>query len=102
MFGASILQNIGEQEFVYSPEELIEAARFRQREMRGRGRAGVVPGWMGAEQERAQMAMEQDIMPKIMRTLGVGAGGAAIRADVSTIKSQVKVSVIGLAIFTPK
>jgi murein DD-endopeptidase MepM/ murein hydrolase activator NlpD len=76
LFAAGLLQNIGQgQEFTYSPEELIEAARFRQREMRGRGRAKVVPGWMGLKQERAQMAYEQDIGPRLKRAVGIGAGG---------------------------
>jgi murein DD-endopeptidase MepM/ murein hydrolase activator NlpD len=85
LFGASILEDVGQQEFVYSPKELIEAARFRQREMRGRSRAKVVPGWLGAEQERAQMAMQQDIMPKVMRSLGIAAGGATSVLGMGTL-----------------
>lgn len=76
---ASPLIEIGE-EMTLTPEETMETAMYRQRGVRGRGRARVVPGWFGAEQARKQMGFEQDIVPRMQRQAMGGIGGLAAGA----------------------
>jgi murein DD-endopeptidase MepM/ murein hydrolase activator NlpD len=81
---ASPLTEIGQQ-YTFTPEEVMQAAMFRQREVKGRGRGRVVEGWLGAKQARAEMSMESDIGPKIVRGLGLGAGGLTSAAGMASM-----------------
>lgn len=76
---AAPLIEIG-SEMTLTPEEIMETAMYRQRGVRGRGRARVVPGWFGEEQARKQMEFEQDIWPRLQRKMMGGIGGVAAGA----------------------
>jgi len=76
---AAPLIEIG-QEMTLTPEEVMETAMYRQRGVKGRGRARAVPGWFGAEQARRQMSFEQDIWPQMQRKMMGGVGGIAAGA----------------------
>lgn len=79
---AAPLTGMGER-FPYTPQETIEAALYRERETRGRGRAAMARGWVGAKQERAEMQAQSDVLPRILRSAGLNVGGLASTAGMA-------------------